>query len=308
MEIGIAREHIHGERSVAMLPQEIRILVNEGHLVYVEENAGVGINVSNEDYRAVGASVIKQSEIYDKDIVVKIKAPTKEESKMLKKGTVVLAMMHFEQNPEIREYLREARVSAVAFEEVRNTCGERLVEVNRITAEQGLIMAFYLSGKSSSECNILQLGYGAVGIPAVEIASALGANIKVLRRCEYVYMINHLQNKDIVINAIRWPKEKREKKEYLITREMLKKLNKGAIVLDLAVDYPSPIETCHPTFLDNPVYEVDGIKHVCLHGFFGLVPKSSSERLSKKILPIILDIAKNGLGNVCPETRNAIVP
>ena len=135
----------------------------------------------------------------------------------------------------------------------------------------------------------------------------MGAKVDGMRRPEIKNIEEYLIGKDIVVNAIRWPKYKRDKKEYIITRDMLKHLNPGAIVLDLAVDEPNPIETCHATSLQNPWYYEEGVKHICIYGYPGLAPVSCSRRYSSQIMPLVLDIADNGLGKCSDYIKKAMV-
>jgi len=175
-----------------------------------------------------------------------------------------------------------------------------------MTGEQGMLMAFFLSEKTPADCNVLVLGYGAIASNALKVALSLGAKVKILRKREYPHIKHFIKNKDIIVNGIAWPKEKREKKEYLITKDMLPLLQKGAIIQDLSADYPNPIETCHPTYLDNPVYTVSGVRHISLYGYPGLVPISSARQYSKQVLPLLLEIASSSLENLSAEIKNAI--
>ena len=168
-------------------------------------------------------------------------------------------------------------------------------------------MAFNHILKCPEQFNVLMLGYGAINSGALSVAYALGAKVKILRKREYRFIRHHLKNKDIVINGLSWPKYHRDRKDFLITRRMLRLLNKGAVVLDLAVDYPGPIETTRATSLENPFYYVDGVKHVCIYGYPGLAPISSSARYSKQILPVLLEIAGAGFKNLPSYIRKEVI-
>jgi len=170
-----------------------------------------------------------------------------------------------------------------------------------------MLAALHLAEKSPSECNILVLGYGGVASGALKVAFSLGAQVKILRKGEYKYIKDTLRHKDIVVNGIQWPKEKRDKKEYLITRDMLGLLNRGAVILDLSVDFPNPIECCHPSPHKKPVYVVDGVRCMSIYGYPRLVPVSSSRQYSRQILPILLKIASTPLGKLPRSIKNAII-
>jgi len=308
MDIGIAKEIAADglERRVALLPEEVKELIKADHRVFAEKGLGEGIYISDEDYRMAGAVVSDRLTVMSQPIVVKLKAPLPEEFELLG-DNLLFCMLHAEQNPHYLEALRERNVASITMELVRNEAQERLVECTQISGEQGMLMAFNLAEKSPAECNVLVLGYGAIASGALKVANGLGANVKILRKREYPHMSSFIKNKDIIVNGIEWPKEKRLQKEYLITKDMLALLNKGAIVLDLSVDYPNPIETCHPTFLDDPVYTVSGIKHIGLYGYPGKAPLSSASRYSKQILPLVLEIASTSLEDLPKHLKDAIV-
>ena len=216
-------------------------------------------------------------------------------------------MLHAEQNSQYVKMLARAKAKAIAMELIRNRAEERLISCCDMTGEQGMIMAFHLSGKSPADCSILMLGYGSVASGALKIAFSLGAQVKILRRSEYRYIRNFLRNRDIVVNALCWPKEKRDDKEYLITHDMLCLMNKAGIILDLSVDYPSPVESCHPTLIDRPTYVVDDITHISIFGYPGLAPISSAARYSRQILPILLKIASVPLERLPLYLKKALI-
>lgn len=308
MKIGIAKEKAAGglEVRVALLPPEAERIIKAGHKVFVEKDAGEGVYISDSEYKAKGAVIKKDpAEIYNKDIVVKLKPPTPEEFALLG-GNIIFSMLHIPQNPRCLTMLKKSKAKAVAMEAIAGENGERLISCTDMAGEQGMLLAFNHALKSPRECSVLVLGYGAIASGALSIAYSLGAKVKILRRQEHKFIRHHLKNKDIVVNGISWPKQHRDKKDYLVTRKMLSLLNKGATILDLAVDYPGPIETTRATFLDDPFYFVDGVKHICIYGYPGLSPISSSERYSRQILPILLEIARGGLKKAPPYIKKAV--
>jgi len=216
-------------------------------------------------------------------------------------------MLHAEQNLHYIRALGEQNAKAIAMELIRNRAGERQVQCSGISGEQGMITAFQIAEKSPSECNVLVLGYGDVSSGALKVAHGLGAHVKILRKSQYRYIKDFLPNRDIVVNGIQWPKEKRDKREYLITRDMLSLLNKGGVVLDLSVDFPNPIEVCRPSPHKKPVYVVDGIKCLSIYGYPKLVPVSSSRRYSKQIFPLLLKIATNPLTKLPKSLKDAFI-
>lgn len=309
MDIGIPKEKSAGgvEVRVILLPEEVKKLVEAGHKVFIEKDAGQGVFFDDTDYRKADARIVKDpAGVYNRDIVVKLKPPTPKEFMMMK-DNIIFSMFHAQQNPINIRMLRKHSLKAIAMEQIKNESGERLINCTEMSGEQGMILAFRYALKSPEECNVLVMGYGQIATGAIKIACSLGAKVKILRKSEYVFIRYHLKNKDIVVNGISWPKTKRDKKERLISKDMLKLLNPGAVILDLAVDYPGPIETTRPTYLNNPSYFVDGIRHICVYGYPGLSPISSSARYSKQVLPILLEITKHGVDNLPKYIKNALI-
>ena len=309
MHIGIPKEDgtTNLERRAILLPKEVRKLVEAGHDVYVEKGLGKGIYINDDEYREAGA-VLKASkrDIFNKSIVVKLKPPLPQEFKLLN-NNLLFSMFHAAQNPHYIKALKAGKAKAVAMELIRNKAGERLIQCLKISGEQGMIMAFNLAEQSPSDCNILVLGYGGVSSGALKVAFSLGADVKILRKGEYRHIRELLHNRDIVVNGIQWPEEKRNKREYLITRDMLSLLNKGAIILDLSVDFPNPIECCHPSPHDKPVYTVDGVRCLSIYGYPRLVPVSSSRQYSAQVLPVLLKIASTSLDKLPRSIKDAVI-
>lgn len=309
MKIGVAKEKLPGESRVALLPQEVKRIVDAGNQVFVEKGAGEGVFAADEEYEKAGAKIQEDpAEIYAKELVVKLKAPRPEEFQMLKiKDNIVLSMFHHQQQPWNIDLLKAANSVVVALEMLENEAGERLVNCNRMSGQQGMIMGFHHALKTPEECSVLMLGYGEVATGALQVAFALGAFVKILRRSEFSQIEHFLKGKDLVVNSLKWPKDKREKKEYLITRPMLKLLDPGAIILDLAVDHPGPIETTHPTTAAEPFFFEEGKKHICIYGYPSLSPISSAQLYSVQIMKIVLEIADKGLTKAPEYIKRAIV-
>ncbi|TSA55618.1 hypothetical protein D4R42_05310 [bacterium] len=293
MNIGIAKEVSAKGREIRaiLLPREVKRISEEGYKVFAEKGLGARMGITDEEYIEAGAAVIRdRHKIFTKDIVVKLKPPLPEEFKMMR-NNILFSMLHAEQNPKFVEMMDRVNVKAIAMELVVNRAGVRFVQCTGMSGEQGMLMAFHIAKKSPSDCKVVVLGYGAVASGALRIAYSLGADVKMLRKREYIHAKYFIRHADIVVNGISWPKEKRENKEYIITRGMLKLMNPFGIILDLSVDFPNPIETCHPTLINKPTYIIDGITHISIFGYPGLAPISSSARYSRQVLPLLLKIA-----------------
>jgi len=291
--IGIPKEiSAHGKEIRAiLLPREVKRLVEERQNVLIEKDLGKRLGIDDRLYHEAGAAITrKRANVFRQELVVKLKPPLPREFGLLK-NNILFSMLHAEQNPQFVKMLRRRNSAAIAMELVRNRAGERLVQCTDMSGEQGMLMAFHLAKKSPKECTVLVLGYGAISSGALKVAFSLGARVKILRKEEFKYIKHFIRNRDIIVNGISWPKENRDRKEYLITRDMLKLMARHGIVLDLSVDYPNLIESCHPTLIDKPTYVVNSITHISIFGYPGLAPISSSSRYSRKVLPLILKIA-----------------
>lgn len=293
MKIGILKEINRSERRIVLRPDEVGMLVKKGHEVYVEDKAGIGVDFSDEDYKKAGAKITTSDYIYSKsDMIIKLRSPNDSEFKKIK-NTILFSMLHSKQNPKRIKFIRDNNIHAVEMESIKNEFDERYVDETDMTGQIGVLYATRFLKKIPYDADVLVLGYGRVGSGALRMCNKLNMNVKLLRKGEYKDIGHFMKGKDILINAITWPEEERRKKNYVVTREMLKNLNKGAVVLDLSVDYPNPIETCKPTTLTKPWFEIDGIIHISIYGYPGLVPVSSVNKYSQQILPLLMEIAEN---------------
>ena len=308
MKIGIVKEHglAGSDRRAVLLPGEVKKIIKAGHKVFVEKGLGEGIFVDDSQYKKAGVTSVSESrDVFFQQLVVKLRAPSDNEFLMMK-NNILFSMLHIEQNLHRIELIMTQKIKAIAMEDVTNEYDERLVDCTDITGEQAMLYGFNLALKSPGECKVLVLGYGRVASGAINIAGKLGAKVKILRKSEYKNIRYHLKGKDILVNGIVWPKYHRDKKDYVVTRKMLKLLNPGAVVVDISVDFPNPIETCRTTYPNDPWYEIDGVKHVCIYGYPASVPISSSQRYSKQLSPLILDIAKNGIKKMSKPLQKAL--
>lgn len=293
MNIGLPREIAARGREIraVLLPREVKRVTEERHRVLAEKGLGVRMGIPDSEYREAGAVLTRdRAKVFTQDIVVKIKPPLPDEFKLMS-DNILFSMLHAEQNPQFVRIMDNQNVKAIAMELVRSRSGERLVQCTDIAGEQGMIIAFHLAKKSPRDCRVLVLGYGAISSGALSVAYSLGAEVKVLRKSEFRHIKHFLRNIDILVNGLSWPKEKREAREYLVTRSMINIMSKHGVVLDLSVDYPSPVETCHPTLINKPTYMVNGITHISIFGYPGLAPISSSMRYSRQVVNLLLKIA-----------------
>lgn len=300
MDIGIARENRPEELRVVLRPEELRDIA-ASHSVIVEQGAGEGIGIKDSSYEDVGARIAEKKEVYACSLVVRLKEPEEEELALMKPGSVIFSMMHLPGNHHLRDLLKKYRIIAIAMDEVENPLGEREIEALHQTGYLGMEKGFELWGGEPSECVVKIMGYGHLAYGAIQCAARRFARIIILNKHDFKNMPEHIPGTDILVNAINWPMEKRGK-EFIITRDMLILFKKGAILLDLISNPPgqSPIETMHPTTLDNISYIVDNIIHTSCWGWPGVDPVNISKRYSLQVTPILKEIADTEIDNL-PE-------
>jgi alanine dehydrogenase len=305
MIIGILKEIYKNEKRVILRPVEVKKLVENGNIVYVETKAGAGVNFSDEAYEKAGAEIKTKNEIYkNSELLLKLRSPTKAEFKKIH-NKILFSMLHSAQNPKRIEVIRKNKITAIEMESIKNEFMERYVDATDITGKIGVLYSTQFLNIIPSETNVLILGYGRVGSGALKMCNKLGMKVKLLKKAEYIHIAHFIKGKDMLINAIAWPIADQINKNYIVDRTMLKNFNKGGVILDLSVDYPSPIETCRPTSLLQPWFTVNGITHICLYGYPSLVPLSSVKRYSKQLLPLLLEISKNnGIDGL--ETKSSL--
>ncbi|MSP64669.1 MAG: alanine dehydrogenase [Ignavibacteria bacterium] len=328
MIIGVPKEIKQNENRVGLLPVGVQELKKHGHTVLVETNAGVGSGFDNDSYKKVGAKIISSAkEIYKKsDMIIKVKEPIKVEYGLIKKDQILFTYLHFAASEELTLALIKSKAVCIAYETVQKSDGSLpllipMSEVaGRMAPQEG---AKYLERTSGGRgvllagvpgtipAEVVIIGGGVVGTNAAKIAAGLGAHVTILdsnlQRLRYLDDImpknvsTRMSNQhniqecviaaDLVIGAVLIPGAKAPK---LVTRELLKKMKKGSVVIDVAVDQGGCIETCKPTTHENPTYVVEGVIHYCVANMPGAVPYTSTVALTNATLPYAVEIANNG--------------
>lgn len=300
LNIGIVRENRPNEKRVILRPTELKEIALK-HTIYVEKGAGEGIGIKDSDYEQIGAKIVETKQVYSSALVVRLKEPKEDELSMMKPGSIIMSMMHLPGNPHLRSLLKKYRIIAIAMEEIKDAFGHRMIEAVHQAGYLGMGKGFQLWDGDASKCVVKVMGYGNVAWGAIQCAARKFAQVVVLNKKDFKDMQKHIPGTDILVNGINWPMEKRGK-EFIITRDMLKLFKKGAVLLDLISNPPgqSPIETMHPTTLDNISYVVDDVIHTSCWAWPGLDPVNISQRYSIQVAPILKEIADKGLNNL-PE-------
>jgi alanine dehydrogenase len=334
--IGVPKEIKTRENRVGMTPAGVRSLTSRGHKVLVEKTAGEGSGLSDADYVAAGATIVgSAAEAWGADMVVKVKEPLEREYGFFRPGLVLYTYLHLAPEPELTKQLLEKRVSAVAYETIENPDGTLplLRPMSEVAGRMAVqVGATYLEkangGKGvllggvpgTRRGRVVILGGGVVGKNAATIAVGMGAQVTVLDvRAETMayledvfggavetlysnpYNIEQMVTRaDLVIGAVLVTGASAPK---LVTRELIGKMEKGSVVVDVAVDQGGCIESCRPTTHDKPTYEVDGVVHYCVPNMPGAVPQTSTWALTNTTIGYAIKIAEQGLEKAAKADR-----
>ena len=335
MKIGIPKEIKNNENRVGMTPDGVAELVKHGHEVFVQHTAGEGSGFADAAYEKVGAKILPTIEaVYDvAEMVIKVKEPIKPEYPLLKHGQLVFTYFHLACDLELTEAMVKSGAVCLAYETVQ-TADKRLpllVPMSEVAGRMASINgAYYLQktkggkGKLMSgvpgvkPAKVLVLGGGIVGEAAARMAAGMGAEVYItdislprLRQLDAelpanvhtLYSTEHnirkeLKDVDIIVGSVLVPGDKAP---HLITRDMLKEMEPGTVLVDVAIDQGGCFETSHPTTHSDPVYEVDGIVHYAVANIPGAVPNTSTAALTNATLKYALALADKGWKKACRE-------
>lgn len=327
MKIGIPKEIKTKEYRVGIIPSGVKILVQSGHEVYIEKDAGEKSGFSNDDYKRAGASIFQSAkEIFDNcAMILKVKEPQSQEYDLLKPGQILFTYLHLAPAKELTKILQEKEVTAIAYETVQE--GQRVPLLEPMSQIAGkvapMVASYFLSAHTNGmgvliggasgilPSKVLIIGSGTVAKNAAKIASGMGADVIIMGRnpgsmaaledmmptnistlYSNTYNIEKiLPTVDIVIGAVY---STGEKAPHLITRDMLSFCKKGAVLVDVAIDQGGCIETSRPTTHDDPVFEVDGVIHYCVANIPGDYPVTATEALANATIPYVKRIADLG--------------
>ena len=341
MNIGVPAEIKNNEFRVGMTPAGVFSLIQNGHIVFVQKDAGLGSGYSNEAYLEAGAHVIETAqELYLKsEMIIKVKEPLSEEYGFIQENQIVFTFFHFAASEELTKAMIQSKAVCVAYETITDDMGTLplltpMSEVaGRLAAQQGAkylerpqgglgILMGGVPGVPPAE--VMVLGGGVVGTQAALVAAGMGAsvsifdiNLKRLRALDNLMPKNvntcystpysieqQLSKSHLVIGAVLVPGAKAPK---LIKREQLKLLQPKAVLVDVAVDQGGCFETTCPTTHEEPTYSVDGILHYAVANMPGAVPQTSTPALIHTTLPYALQLANLGWKEVSLE-REMINP
>ena len=337
MIVGIPKEIKDNENRVGMTPSGVAELTKRGHTVFVQHTAGEGSGFADAQYEKVGAKILPTIEdVYAKaEMIVKVKEPIKPEYPLIRKGQVLFTYFHFACEKELTEAMLKSGATCIAYEtvEMPDRSLPLLIPMSevagRMATQNG---AYYLQktqgGKGKlmagvpgvKPAKVLVLGAGTVGEAAARIAVGMGADVTItdislprLKRLaadmpnvHTLYSSEHnirqeLPTVDIVVGSVLIPGDAAPK---LITRDMLKLMEPGTVLVDVAIDQGGCFETSHPTKHSDPVYTVDGIIHYAVANIPGAVPNTSTMALTNATLRYVIALAQKGWKKACREDES----
>ncbi|NNF19871.1 MAG: alanine dehydrogenase [Flavobacteriaceae bacterium] len=335
MKIGVPKEIKNNESRVGMTPAGVLELVRVGHEVSIQSGAGDGSGFFDDDYLKAGARILSTiEEVYAaNEMIVKVKEPLPEEYAMIRKDQLVFTYFHFASNEKLTQAMIDSGAICMAYETVEDAEGTLplltpMSEVaGRMAIQQGArylekpvkgrgVLLGGVPGVAPGK--VLVLGAGTVGIQAAKMAAGLGAHVTILdvnmKRLRYVndvmpsHVVTEFSNEynirklikthDLIIGGVLL---KGAKAPNLITRDMLKEMRPGTVLVDVAVDQGGCMETTHPTTHEDPVYIIDDVVHYAVANMPGAVPHTSTVALTNVTLPYIIRIASKGWEQACLE-------
>lgn len=335
MIIGVPKEIKNNENRVALTPAGASALVGRGHTVYVQSTAGIGSGFSDEQYREAGAKIKKDIESTYKvaEMIMKVKEPIKPEYKLIREDQLVFTYFHFASYKPLTTAMIKSKSVCLAYEtvEMPDRSLPLLVPMSevagRMSVQEG---AKYLEKPMKGRgillggvpgvppAKVMVIGGGIVGTEAAKMAAGLGADVTILDinldRMRYLedvmpanvttvysneYNIRELASQsDLIIGAVLIPGAKAPK---LITRDMLKDMKPGTVMVDVAVDQGGCIETCKPTTHAKPIFIIDDVIHYCVANMPGAVPYTSTLALTNATLNYAMKLADKGWKQACME-------
>lgn len=327
MIIGIPKEVKVHEYRVGATPAMVRILRDHGHKVLVGSNAGSKISFSDDDYRAAGATIVDDpGKIYDCDMVIKVKEPQENEFALMHEGLILFCYLHLAPDPIQTKHLLEQKVVGIAYETVVDTKGRLplltpMSEIaGRIAIQVGATaLQLNQGGKGLllggvpgvAPANVVVIGGGVSGTEAARMAMGAGANVTVLDKDLYrlrqldahfgpllktlystpIAIEKAVTFSDLVVGAVLIPGKSAPK---LVTREMIRKMTPGSVIVDLSIDQGGCFETSRPTTHAHPTYVVDGVIHYCVTNMPGACAQTATLALTHATLDYALAIANKG--------------
>lgn len=333
MIVGVPTEVKDHEARVGLVPSGVGALVEAGHQVLVHSGAGVKSTLLDAEYEEFGAEIVPSAaDVWKRaDLIVKVKEPQPSEYEFLRPGLALFTYLHLAPLPELTEKLLEKRVTAVAYETIREKDGSLplLTPMSEVAGRMAVqVGAQYLEAPNGGRgillggipgvaaANVAILGGGVVGHNAAKMAVGLGAHVTIidknldrLRALDDIYnsqivtlasnawtIRETLRLADLVVGAVLIPGAAAPK---IVRRDMIRSMKRGAVVVDVAIDQGGCFETSHPTTHTDPTYFVDDVLHYCVSNMPAAVPHTSTFGLTNATFPYVMQLASRGIEGAC---------
>tara|TARA_X000001036_G_scaffold298820_1_gene277927 strand:- start:3625 stop:4743 length:1119 start_codon:yes stop_codon:yes gene_type:complete len=338
MIIGVPKEIKLQEHRIGLTPDSVKMLTSKGHEVLVQENGGYEAGFSNEDYKNSGAKIIeKAEEIYkNAETIVKVKEPQMNEVKMIRENQIIYTYLHLAAAKELTEGLIKSKSICIAYETVTDDSGKLplLAPMSAVAGRMSIQAGAHsleknqkgrgllLGGAPGVEpANVVILGGGVVGENAAIIATGMRGKVYIVDKSKERLKELHemfgdkivpsesdktdlkklISECDLLIGGVLIPGAEAPK---LVTKEMVKNMKRGSVVVDVAIDQGGCVETSKPTTHANPTYLVDDVVHYCVANMPGGVPRTSTMALNKATLPLLIKLADQGYKKTLKENKN----
>ena len=338
MIIGVPKEIKLQEHRIGLTPDSVQVLTKKGHEVLVQHNGGFEAGFTNEDYKNAGAKIIENAEeIFKKsEIIVKVKEPQMNEVKMIRENQIIYTYLHLAAAKELTEGLIKSKSICIAYETVTDDSG-RLPLLAPMSAVAGRMSiqagahsleknqkgrGLLLGGAPGVEpAKVVILGGGVVGENAAIIATGMKSKVYVVDKSkdrlkqlhemfgdkiiptdsEKTDLKKLISECDLLVGGVLVPGAEAPK---LVTKEMIKSMKRGSVIVDVAIDQGGCVETSKPTTHANPTFTVNEVVHYCVANMPGGVPRTSTIALNKATLPLLIKIADHGYKKTLKENKN----
>ena len=338
MKVGVPSEIKAQESRVGLTPLSVQELINHGHDVLIENNAGFGAGFENADYEKAGAKIApKADDVFDdSDMIVKVKEPQSEEVSMLRENQILFTYLHLSAAPELTKGLVDSKSICIAYETVTDennrlpllapmsaVAGRMSIQAGAHSLEKpqegrGLLIG---GAPGVNPGNVLILGGGVVGENAATIATGMEAKVYIVDKSESrlkelqmkfgdriiplvsgdINLQEYVAETDLLIGGVSIPGANAPK---LVSKEMIKSMKRGSVIVDVAIDQGGCVETSKPTTHANPTYVVDDVVHYCVANMPGGVPMTSTLALNAATLPFVLNLAQSGYRDALSSDAN----
>jgi len=338
MKVGIPTEIKAQESRVGLTPASVQELINHGHKVIIQDKAGYGAGFENSDYEKIGAKIAPSAgDVFnDADMIVKVKEPLSEEVSMLRENQLLFTYLHLSAAPDLTKGLVDSKSICIAYETVTDennrlpllapmsaVAGRMSIQAGARSLEKPLGGKGLLIGGAPgvSPGSVLILGGGVVGENAAIIATGMQANVFIVDKSEArlnelksqfgesittllsdeIKLEDHVANCDLLIGGVLIPGANAPK---LVSKEMIKKMKRGSVIVDVAIDQGGCVETSKPTTHADPTYIIDDVVHYCVANMPGGVPMTSTLALNAATLPFVLKLAQEGYQDALASDAN----